>query len=382
VTMWRGLIVPLVVALVAFVAAGWVHQSCIQQSRKEMLGMSLPLHRAIREAAEYSSTAAAGGRESLLVADQRLGLGELPRRAAALSLGGFRGFYAIYLWTTAEESKNLRIHDDLLDTYYRIANLQPDYPGTYSFHGWNLAWNLSVQWATAERRYEWIRHGINFLREGISRNPDALELYETMGRIYYWRISDSSNRADVAYMTERVIEEDGAHPLLMAYRWYRQARVVQDVTGQRHPQQSREILARQSCYAINSYAKHVTVALLDSLHEAVGMRFAGEVEEAALRVDETRRQMDEALAVWKTTVEEWDRQTRQYPTDTNSALFHRGAQRALSLMEALDQEVTAEIVRGQPEAFRAAVIRARHEPILVRSMHWADDHRPMGAIVQ
>ena len=375
--MRRGTILPLIVALAAFLAAGWLHQSRIQQTRLEMIGTRLPLDRAVREAAEYSSTAAAGGQESLLVSDQPIGLADLPRRAAALSLGGFRGFYAVYLWTTAEDQKNLRIHEDLLDTYYRIANLQPDYPGVYSHHAWNLAWNLSVQWATAERRYDWIRHGINFLREGITRNPDALDLYETMGRIYYWRISDSSNKADVAYMTQRVIEEDGAPPLLMAYRWYRQARIVQDVTGNKHPQQSREVLARNSCFAINSYAKVATIEVLQSMREAVGMHFAGQTEEAQQQVAATRQKLDEVLAIWETTTEEWNRQTRQYPTDYNATLFHTGSQRALELMRQLHQRTTPEHLRDNPEEFRALVVQAENTPLLVRSMHWADDRQPV-----
>ncbi len=372
----RGFILPLIVAVVAFVAAGWLHQDYLQQQRLELTGVRLPLERAIRESAEYSATAAAGGRENLLVSDQPMGLADVPRRAAALSLGGFRGFYAIYLWTTAEENKNLRVHEDLLDTYYSIANLQPDYPTVYSFHAWNLAWNLSAQWATAERRYDWIRHGIDFLREGIQRNPDSLDLYETMGRIYYWRIADNNNKSDVAYMTQRVIEEDGAPPLLMAYRWYRQARIVQDMTGQKHSQHSKEVLARQSCYAINAYAKEVTVELLELQREAARLQLEGETEAAEARLAAARQRLTHVLDVWKTTVDEWTRQTRQYPNDYNSTIFRRGSLRAMEMMNHLAANTTLEDLRQQPEAFLAVVVEAQQTPLLVRPVYWADEAIP------
>ncbi len=237
---WQPLL--LVAAAVVFCGTYFLETRVLEPKRLAMQGYTAALPRALVHAASYNSARSAGQRPRFIPGEERLDISDLPSRAAALSLGGLRGFFAIYLWMEAEDQKNLRIHDDLLDMYHRIASLQPDYPATWSFHAWNLAYNLSVQWSTSERRYEWVRHGIEFLAEGIRRNPTNVELLEKMGQIYYWKIGNNNNYGDRAYFSQQVVKDDGGSPMLLAYQWYDRARRIQDEAGVQHPMFARKVL--------------------------------------------------------------------------------------------------------------------------------------------
>ena len=209
----------LVMAAVAVFVGGVVLRTRVLESRRqELLGRRSDLPRTLAHAAEYSAARAAGERPRFVPGEQGANLTDLPTRTLALSLGGLRGFLAIYLWVEVESAKNQRVHEDLLDRYHRIANLQSEYPSVWEFHSWNLGWNVSVQWANVERRYEWIRYAIEFLAEGIRRNPRSVDLLEAMGRIYYQRIAQNTRAEDRGYFSAQIEKDDGDSPLRIAYK--------------------------------------------------------------------------------------------------------------------------------------------------------------------
>src|SRR5262249_27431326 len=61
-------------------------------------------------------------------------------------LGGFRGIVANYLWVRAEENKRDHDWDRLKSTVDLITKLQPHFLSIWTFQGWNLAYNVSVEW--------------------------------------------------------------------------------------------------------------------------------------------------------------------------------------------------------------------------------------------
>ena len=71
-------------------------------------------------------------------------------------LGGARGIAANVLWTRAEELKREQDWDRMKTTVDLITKLQPHFLSVWTFQGWNLAYNVSVEWDAPEDKYEWI----------------------------------------------------------------------------------------------------------------------------------------------------------------------------------------------------------------------------------
>ena len=88
-------------------------------------------------------------------------------------LGGFRGIVANVLWTRAEEHKRDHDWDRLKATVDLITKLQPHFLSVWTFQGWNLAYNVSVEWDAPEDKYEWIKKGIKFLQDGVEQEPQV-----------------------------------------------------------------------------------------------------------------------------------------------------------------------------------------------------------------
>lgn len=355
----------LLAALVVFAGTVVYETRVLAGRRQELTGHRNTLGQSIAHAADYNA-ARAGGEQPLFVPGERnVSLTDVPSRTAALSLGGLRGFLAIYLWVDAESAKNRRVHDDLLDRYHRIAELQSDYPEVWEFNAWNMAWNVSVQWASAERRYEWIRHGIDFLAEGIRRNPRSVTLLEAMGRIYYQRIAHNVRQEDREYFIRRTIEEDGQHPLRIAHKWYVLARRIQDETGEKHFTYSYKVLHQQSAFAAHEYAKLLTQQALEPLARAAEAQRQGQTAEAQRLLAEGRAQLLVAGRWWTRAVEEWGRQRAQYPDDFNARLFGDGALTARGIVaEELLGRLTPQLLRDQPHDFRVIVDSALGLPLL------------------
>ena len=319
-------------ALALIIAIHYLIDRRLEPGRLELLGQRADLPRALLHAAEYGSARAAGDQPRFAPGEQHFDVADMPARLAAFTLGGLRGFFAIYLWSEAENQKNQRLHEDLIDKYYRIVDLQPDYPSVWDFHAWNMAWNVSVQWSTTERRYEWVRHGIDFLREGIRRNPRSVTLLETMGRIYKEKCAQAFNPADRAYFSDHCLADDGAPPLLLAYQYYDRARKVMDETGQNDAVYSRLVVSQQPCFALNEYAKLITTQALDQLAAAAQAQLAGRPADAEKLLAAGRQSLQHARRLWNTTVIEWNKEHERFAEDTNAVRFGDGAQLAATIM--------------------------------------------------
>jgi len=85
-------------------------------------------------------------------------------------LGGFRGIVANYLWLCAEENKRDHDWDRLKSNVDLITKLQPHFLSIWTFQGWNLAYNVAVEWDAPEDKYDWIKQGIKFVQRGVDNN--------------------------------------------------------------------------------------------------------------------------------------------------------------------------------------------------------------------
>src|SRR5262249_20374887 len=85
-----------------------------------------------------------------------------------------------------------------------ITKLQPHFLSVWTFQGWNLAYNVSVEWDAPEDKYDWIKKGIKFLEEGVSKNRKSPDLVWDTAWTYYHKLGF----ADEAIILRRLFRDD------------------------------------------------------------------------------------------------------------------------------------------------------------------------------
>ena len=121
-----------------------------------------------------------------------------------LLLGGARGVVANSLWTKAEEQKRDQDWDSMATTVDLITKLQPHFLSVWTFQGWNLAYNVSVEWDAPEDKYQWIKKGTQFLQEGVRKNRKSPDLIWDTAWTYYHKFGF----ADEAIILRRLFRDD------------------------------------------------------------------------------------------------------------------------------------------------------------------------------
>ncbi len=106
----------------------------------------------------------------------------------------FRPLVIDYLWISLE---NLKQAGQYFDANYRaraICKLQPNLANVWDFQAWNMAYNISVATPRPEQRWEWVKRGIELLRdEGIPANPHSSLLHDRLAWIYLHKCSGISD---------------------------------------------------------------------------------------------------------------------------------------------------------------------------------------------
>jgi hypothetical protein len=119
-------------------------------------------------------------------------------------LGGARGIAANVLWTRAEELKKEQDWDKMATTVELITKLQPHFLSVWTFQGWNLAYNVAVEWDAPEDKYDWIKKGIKFLQDGVKKNRKSPDLIWDTAWTYYHKLGFS----DESIILRRLFRDD------------------------------------------------------------------------------------------------------------------------------------------------------------------------------
>jgi hypothetical protein len=119
-------------------------------------------------------------------------------------LGGFRGIVADLLWLRAEDNKRDHDWDRLKTTVELITKLQPHFLSIWTFQGWNLAYNVSVEWDAPEDKYVWIKEGIKFVQQGVNKNRRSPDLVWDTAWFYYHKLGFS----DESIILRRLFRDD------------------------------------------------------------------------------------------------------------------------------------------------------------------------------
>ncbi len=106
-------------------------------------------------------------------------------------IGGMRGVVANVKWMEAQQLQRLQEWDRLKATIDVITKLQPHFLTVWTYQGWNLSYNVSVEWDDPADKYTWIKSGIEFLKEGVNQNPRSPDLTWDTAWTYYHKVGFS-----------------------------------------------------------------------------------------------------------------------------------------------------------------------------------------------
>jgi len=111
-----------------------------------------------------------------------------------LAPGGLRAPIVAVLWIRAEELKEKGRYHEMRDLSEWICRFMPRYPGVWTYHAWNMAWNVSVTAHGGDERWRWLESGINLLRDrGLALNPTSLGIYKELAWIFYEKLGQGTD---------------------------------------------------------------------------------------------------------------------------------------------------------------------------------------------
>jgi len=142
-------------------------------------------------------------------------LGEIDPASETMKLAllGMRGVAANILWTKANHYKKTEDWPKMMATLEQITNLQPNFISVWQFQGWNVSYNVSVEFDNYLHRYFWVKRGIRFLIEGTRYNRDEPRLLWDVA----WFFGQKIGRADEHKQFREEFRKDEFGPFVP---WY------------------------------------------------------------------------------------------------------------------------------------------------------------------
>ncbi len=129
--------------------------------------------------------------------------GAPPIVALGTAMGALRGVIVDYLWIKVHMNKQKGLYYEVMADADLITKLQPRFSAVWAFHGHNMAYNISVAHNTEEERWEWVKQGIDLIRNrGLRYNPNDLQLHRELSFFFAHKIEGVSDDAHFYYKRE------------------------------------------------------------------------------------------------------------------------------------------------------------------------------------
>ncbi len=155
-----------------------------------------------------TAIASSQGQHELVYTD-RAEDGDPPQVALGIAMGAFRGIFVNILWLEATAAKEDGRFYESIELASMITKLQPRLPQVWTFHAWNMAYNISVTTHTPEERWQWVKAGIDLLRkEGLRANPNDMHMHKELGWMFLHKIGGYTDDANQHYKRQ------------FAYHWH------------------------------------------------------------------------------------------------------------------------------------------------------------------
>ena len=126
-----------------------------------------------------------------------------PFVALGTAIGAVRGLIVDYLWIKANMMVDRGQYYQVMEDTDLITKLQPRFAPVWVFHGHNMAYNISVATNTPEERWEWVKAGIDLVRNrGLRYNPNDLELHKELAFWLSHKVGGYTDDAHLYYKKE------------------------------------------------------------------------------------------------------------------------------------------------------------------------------------
>jgi hypothetical protein len=115
-------------------------------------------------------------------------------------MGGFSGLLADVLWLRISYLQDDGKYLEIVQLADWITKLEPRCEEIWSYHAWNMAYNMSVAMSDLEDRWRWVESGITLLRdEGVVYNPADAALYFDVGMLFQDKVGRENDSAQRYY---------------------------------------------------------------------------------------------------------------------------------------------------------------------------------------
>ena len=94
---------------------------------------------------------------------------------------GLRGVAVNMLWMQAIEHKKREEYEELASTLKALTKLQPNFVKVWEYQAHNLAYNVSMEFDDYEYRYEWVKRGLDFMKQGVKHNRKHHRIADMLG---------------------------------------------------------------------------------------------------------------------------------------------------------------------------------------------------------
>ncbi|MCA9285495.1 MAG: hypothetical protein KDA22_09785 [Phycisphaerales bacterium] len=119
------------------------------------------------------------------------------------AIGALRGIIVDYLWIKVNAMKQKGLFYEIMADSDLITKLQPRFAEVWGFNGHNMAYNVSVLTNNPEERWEWVKAGINLVRDkGLRYNPNDVSLNKELAFWFAHKIDGIADDAHFYYKRE------------------------------------------------------------------------------------------------------------------------------------------------------------------------------------
>jgi len=123
-----------------------------------------------------------------------------------VALGPIRGLIVDALWWKVVDLQESSDYFEILPITEWITAMEPRNPYVWTFHAWNLAYNIASSFPTPETRWKWIYNGVKLLRDDARKfNPGNKFIQSELALLISDKISSLSD-PQRDFMIERWIK--------------------------------------------------------------------------------------------------------------------------------------------------------------------------------
>jgi hypothetical protein len=117
-----------------------------------------------------------------------------------IALGPFRGLIADALWWHISDLQEEGNYFEIMKISTWVAAMQPENPFVWTFHAWNMAYNIADEFPTPDSQWEWTYAAIKFLRnDALSYIPSNQQIKSELAWIIISRIIEGNSKLNIYY---------------------------------------------------------------------------------------------------------------------------------------------------------------------------------------